>query len=189
MAQDPKTAPTTSEEKPAAEVKYTSSRQFLRERPDLPVLGKIINAPTMVPPNGGHYCVLCNLPHGLICEVDGMRIKLKGAAHFLMPNKNRKFVGQLPQEAIFGATTNFVDKDFWDKFIAKVTDKSKYPEGYGPIVNGQVIWNQRQSEATLIRKETMNMKSGFEQVDPETYGVKKDNDAPGTSAVIPRVTE
>lgn len=168
---------------------YSSSRDFLRERPDLPVLSKIINAPTINPPNGGHYCVLCNLPHGLVCEVDGKRIKLKGSAHFLMPNKNRKFVGQLAQEAIFGATTNFVDKDFWDKFIAKMTDKNVYPEGYGPITNGQIVWNAKQSEATLIRKETEGMVSGFEQTVPKEYGVQPDKDAGSNPGLVPRVVE
>ena len=172
------------EQKPTSQ--YSSSRQFTK--PDLPVLSKIVNAPQIKPDNGGHYCVLCNLPHGLICAVDDKRIKLKGSANYLLPSKTRKFKGQLPQEAIFGATMNFVEKDFWDKWVAKMTDPEKYPGGYGPIVNGQIIWHQQQAEATLIRKETERVLSGFEQLDPEKHGVKRDDDAPATGSV-PRVTE
>jgi hypothetical protein len=166
--------------------KYSSSRQFTK--PDLPVLSKVINAPQVKPDNGNHYCVLCNLPHGLICVVDDKRIKLKGSANYIMPSKTRKFKGLMPQEAIFGASMNFVDRDFWDKWVAKMTDREAYPSGYAPITNGQIIWHQHQSEATLIRRETERVKSGFEQLNPEEHGVKRDDDAPATGSV-PRVTE
>jgi len=166
--------------------KFSSSREYMREKPDLPEYLKIANAPQVAPDNGGHYCVLCNLPHGLICQVGDKRIKLKGSAHFIMPNKDRKFKGQLPQEAIFGATMNFVDKEFWDQWVAEKIDKANFPSGYAPIVNGQIIWHERQAEATLIRKETERSVSGFEQLDPEKYGVKKDDDA-ATSTVAVKI--
>ena len=167
---------------------YTSARDFIKSKPDLPGHVKIIQAPTTMPNNGRHYVVLCNLKHGLVCQVGDKRIKLKGSAHYLMPNKNRKFQGQLPQEAVFGATINFVDKDFWDAWVAQMMDKTLYPDGFAPITNGQLVWHQHQSEATLIRKETESIKSGFEQLVPKDYGVQRDEHA-GSNTELVRITE
>ena len=185
MAQDPRQQGASA----PAEKPYTSSRDFTRKpRPDLPVLSRAYPAPQVMPANGRHYCVLCNLPHGLVCEVGDKRIKLKGAAHYLMPNKDRKNQGQLPQEAIFGATINYVDREFWDKFIEKMTDPKLYPDGYDPIVNGQIVWHQHTSEATIIRKESAGIKSGFEQAVPAEHNVQKD-DAAASSSTVVKITE
>ena len=167
---------------------FTSSRAFARKKPELPTLARAYNAPQVMPANGGHYCVLCNLPHGIVCEVGDKRIKLKGAAHYLMPNPSRKNPGQLPQEAIFGATMNYVDRDFWDKWVEQMTDPAKYPEGFDPIVNGQIVWHQHTSEATIIRKEVLGVKSGFEQANPAEHNVQKDDAAASSSAVV-KITE
>lgn len=140
-------------------------------------------------PAPSNYIVLCNLPHGLICAVGDKRIKLRGSANYIMPNKDRKFKGPQPQDVIYGATINYVEKKFWDAFVAQMSDKKKFPEGFAPFTNKQIVWNENKGEVTLMRRDVEGMKSGFEQTDPEQYGVKRDDDAPTSSTVVPRITE
>jgi len=141
------------------------------------------------PTPSANYIVLCNLPHGLTCQVGDKRIKLRGSANYIMPNKDRKFQGPKPEDVVFGATMNYVERDFWDKWVAQMTDKKNFPEGYPPITNGQITWDTNKGEVTLKRKDTESIKSGFEQLKPEEHGVKKDDSGGSNTSSIPRITE
>jgi hypothetical protein len=101
-----------------------------------------------------------------------------------MPNPKRKFQNPAPEDVIFGATLNLVDKIFWDAFVKDKTDPIKFPDGFGPFKSQAITWNANKNDATAQRRELENEKSGFEPVVPEEVGVEKEEGRPASSAPL-----
>jgi len=118
------------------------------------------------------YVVLCNLPHGLTCQVGDKRVTLRGSAHYLQPNPDRKFKNPEPQDMILSATINLVDGKFWDAFVAQMNDPARFPDGYAPFKSGAILWNKNRDEVTAMRREMEKEKTGFEQGDPSAFGIQ-----------------
>ena len=133
-----------------------------------------------------NYIVLCNLPHGLVCQVGDKRVTLRGSACYLQPNPKRKFQNPKPEDQILAATINFVDKKFWDEFVKDKTDKTKYPQGFGPFESKQILWSTDRGSVAAMRRESEGAKSGFEQLNPDAMGIQKENSHPSGSTVMMR---
>jgi hypothetical protein len=111
---------------------------------------------------------------------------LKGSAHYLQPNPKRKFQNPKPEDLIYAASINYVEKKFWDAFVADKQDKTKYPQGFAPFVNQQIKWSADRASVTSMRRETEDVKSGFEQLNPDAYGVQKEDTHPSGATVLMR---
>lgn len=125
--------------------------------------------------------VMCSLPHGLVCRLakTGQRFKLDGAAHYCIPNKDRKFKGTPYENMVLDRSINVVDKELWDAFVIQQnelykdipvpnTDPNNPECGFPPFMNKSITWTKNdRSYAASKAKELEGTKNGLEQINPD----------------------
>lgn len=94
----------------------------------------------------------CRLPHGLVLEVKGVSVTLKGKNSKVIPS-----VGIYVPEQDFATTE--VDADFWEAWF---TQHSTFPA----VLSGAIFIAKDAASAESIAKELRNEPTGMEQLDP-----------------------
>lgn len=92
----------------------------------------------------------CRLPHGLVLEVKGISVTLKG-------KNSRVVAGMYVPEQDFATTE--VDADFWEAWF---TAHSTFPA----VLSGAIFIAKDAASAESIAKELRNESTGMEQLDP-----------------------
>lgn len=99
----------------------------------------------------------CTLPHGLIIEHEGVKVKLNGANQ--QTNEYFKLLGD------FGTTD--VDADFWNAW-------KKANFGFQPLVAGALYEARDDKSAKDKGKDHATIDTGFKPLDPSSHGVEED---------------
>lgn len=113
--------------------------------------------------------VYCKLWNGHTLQVDQKRVHLRGSAHYLQPNPNRKFKPIPEEDVVFGASMTLVAEDFWLEWVKRMTDggKKKFD-----LLDKELIYaHKNKTDGAAHARSNEIEKHGTEQLDPNS----KDN--------------
>ena len=106
----------------------------------------------------GYYSVGCRLPHGLVIQGAGKKVRLNG-----------KNSARIDHPAAYGLTEQ-VPADVWEDYV-KVYAQSNV------LKNGMVFAASDKRGVEDAAKEVEKEKTGLEQVDPTATSTKPDSEA------------
>jgi hypothetical protein len=108
--------------------------------------------------------VYCKMWNGYTLQVDQKRVHLRGSAHYLQPNPNRKFKAVPEDQVIYGDTMTLVAEDFWLEWVRRMTHDGT--EKFDPFEKGLIYAHKNKADGAAHARELENEKHGTEQIDP-----------------------
>jgi hypothetical protein len=108
--------------------------------------------------------VYCKMWNGHTLQVDQKRVHLRGSAHYLQPNPNRKFTPIPEDQVIFGNSMTLVAEDFWLEWVKRMTKNGT--EKYDLLDKGLIYAEKNKASGAAHARDLENEKHGTEQLDP-----------------------
>ena len=110
--------------------------------------------------------VYCKMWNGHTLQVDQKRVHLRGTAHYLQPNPNRKFKPIPEQDVIFGNSMTLVAEDFWLEWVRRMTKNGT--EKYDLLDKELIYAVKNKADGAAQARNNEKEKHGTEQIDPNT---------------------